>query len=52
MLVKSKFVLDHIAHLANMFKILRTCRMRLNPLKCAFGVASRNFFGFMVTNEV
>ena len=48
MLVKSKVASDHIAHLAKMFKILRTYRMKLNLLKCAFGVASEKFLGVMV----
>ena len=25
--------------------------MKLNPIKCAFGVASRNFLGFMVSHR-
>ena len=48
MLVKSKVTSNHIAHLADMFKILRMYRMKLNPLKYAFVVASRKFLGFMV----
>ena len=48
MLVKSKVASDHVAHLIDTFKILRTYRMKLNPLKCAFGVASKKFLGFMV----
>ena len=48
MLVKSKVASDHIAHLTNMFKILRKYRMKLNPFKCDFGMASRKFLGFMV----
>ena len=51
MLVKSKIAFDHITHLANMFNILRTYRMKLNPLKYAFGVASKKFFGFMVNQQ-
>ena len=48
MLVKSKVALDHITHLAHMFRILRTYPMKLNLLKCAFGVASGKFLGYMV----
>ena len=48
MLIKSKIAFDHVVHLANMFNILETYRMKLNPLKCAFGLASRKFLGFMV----
>ena len=36
MLVKSKIVANHIAHLFDTFAVLRKYRMKLNPLKCAF----------------
>ena len=48
MLVKLKDALDHVAHLTDTFKILRTYHIKLNPLKCAFSIASRKFLGFMV----
>ena len=51
MLVKSKTAADHIAHLSDTFAVLRKYRMKLNPLKCAFGVASRKFLGFMVNHK-
>ena len=41
MLIESKVTSDHVAHLTNMFKILRAYRMKLNPLKCAFSVNQR-----------
>ena len=47
MLVKSKVVSNHLTHLTDMFKILRAYRMKLNHLKCAFGVASEKFLGFV-----
>ena len=47
MLVKSRMVGDHIEHLGQMFKILRKYQMKLNPLKCEFGVGSGKFLGFM-----
>ena len=50
MLVKSKTAADHVAHLADTFVVLRKYRMKLNPLKCAFGVASGKFMGFMVNH--
>ena len=50
MFVKSKTVADHVAHLANIFAILKRYQMKLNPLKCAFGVASEKFLGFMVNH--
>ena len=42
MLIKSKITSDHITHLADTFNILRTYCMKMNPLKYAFGVASKN----------
>ena len=51
MLVKSKLTRDHIQYLDQMFKVLRRYQMKLNPLKCAFGVASGKFFGFMVNQS-
>ena len=48
MLVKSKIASDRVTHFANTFNILRTYRIKLNPLKCSFDVASRKFLGFMV----
>ena len=46
-LVKSKVASDH----ADTFNILRTYRMKLNPLKCAFSVVSRKFLGFIVNQR-
>ncbi|KAL2505888.1 Ribonuclease H [Abeliophyllum distichum] len=51
MLVKSVNVEDHIGHLRGMFGVLRKYRMKLNPLKCAFGVASEKFLGYMVNQR-
>ena len=51
MLVKSKTAADHVAHLADTFAILRRYRMKLNLLKCAFGVASGKFLGFMINHR-
>ena len=48
MLVKSKVASDHVLHLADIFNILRTYHMKLNPQKLAFGVASKKFLRFMV----
>ena len=47
MLVKSKERLDHTKHLQETFKLLRMYGMKLNPLKCAFGISSGKFLGFM-----
>ena len=51
MLVKSKERLDHIRHLQEVFELLRKHNMKLNPLKCVFGVSSGKFIGFMVTQR-
>ena len=51
MLVKSKERFDHTKHLQEAFELLRRYDMKLNPLKCAFGVNSSKFLGFMVTQR-
>ena len=48
MLVKSRQSNDHVRDLAEMFNILRQYGMKINPLKCSFGVASGKFLGFIV----
>uniref|UniRef100_A0A2N9EIR5 RNase H type-1 domain-containing protein n=1 Tax=Fagus sylvatica TaxID=28930 RepID=A0A2N9EIR5_FAGSY len=47
-LVKSKEEDDHLKDLEEMFNTLRKYQMKLNPSKCAFGVSSGKFLGFMV----
>ena len=51
MLVKSKLHSDHVDHLQQTFNLLREYGMKLNPLKCAFGVSADRFLGFMVTQR-
>ena len=51
MLVNSKTSTDNVVHLSDTFTILRKYRMKLNLLKCAFGVASRKFLSFMVNHR-
>lgn len=51
MLVKSLAAKEHIKHLAEAFNTLRRYHMRLNPLKCAFGVASGKFLGYIVNQR-
>ncbi|XP_070011351.1 uncharacterized protein [Nicotiana sylvestris] len=51
MLVKTQHSGDHISHLSDTFQILRKFNMKLNPEKCAFGVASDKFLGFLVSNR-
>ena len=49
MLVKSKEELTHLDDLKETFTTLRQYQMKLNPSKCAFGVAWGKFLGFMVS---
>ncbi|KAK8913989.1 hypothetical protein KSP39_PZI024103 [Platanthera zijinensis] len=51
MLVKSIRRESHLEDLEKCFKILRQYGMKLNPSKCAFGVTSGKFLGFMVTQR-
>ena len=51
MLVKSVKAKLHLDHLAESFKVLKDYKMKLNPTKCAFGVSSRLFLGFIVNNR-
>ena len=51
MLVKNKEDLAHLDDLKETFTTLRQYQMKLNPTKCAFGVASGKFLGFMVSQS-
>ena len=51
MLVKSKEFLNHTKHLQETFELMRTNGIKLNPLKCVFGVSSIKFLGFIVTQR-
>ena len=51
MLIKSKEHPNHTRHLQETFELLHGNNMKLNPLKCAFGVNSGKFLGFMVTQR-
>ena len=46
--VKSKKVAEHVNHLRKSFERMRLHQLKLNPLKCAFGVQVRIFLGFLV----
>lgn len=48
MLVKSIRTTSHIIDLVEAFNTLRRYGMKLNPSKCAFGVSSGKFLGFIV----
>ena len=47
MLVKSVDKGSHLDDLQETFETLRRYKMKLNPSKCAFGVSSGKFLGFM-----
>ena len=51
MLVKSKEEENHLDDLKEMFNTLRQYSMKLNSAKCAFGVSSKKFLGFMVSQR-
>uniref|UniRef100_A0A2N9JAJ4 RNase H type-1 domain-containing protein n=1 Tax=Fagus sylvatica TaxID=28930 RepID=A0A2N9JAJ4_FAGSY len=46
--VKSKKREDHLAILRKVFERCRLYKLKMNPLKCAFGVAADKFLGFLV----
>ncbi|XP_074290338.1 uncharacterized protein LOC141617067 [Silene latifolia] len=49
--VKSKKRKDHVKDLQTVFERLRKCQLKINPLKCAFGVTSGKFLGFVVRHR-
>jgi hypothetical protein len=51
MLVKSVRKEDHLAHLREVFEILRRDKLRLNASKCLFGVCSGKFLGHIISNR-
>ncbi|KAH9688200.1 Ribonuclease H [Citrus sinensis] len=51
MITKSKIPKEHVGHLEETFELLRKYKMKLNPEKCAFGVESGKFLGFMVSHR-
>ena len=46
--VKSKTRTGHLQVLEQDFKRCREYKLRMNPMKCAFGVSTRKFLGFLV----
>ena len=51
MVVKSKFATNHLTDLREVFSILKNHQLRLNASKCAFGVGTGKFLGYMVTHR-
>ena len=51
MLVKILIEKKHLDDLQETFDTLKLYNMKLNPSKCAFGILSRKFLGFMVSHR-
>ncbi|KAL4021742.1 hypothetical protein IC575_020556 [Cucumis melo] len=51
LVVKSKRRQDHLKDLKVVFDRLHKYQLRMNPLKCAFGVTSGKFLGFIVRHR-
>lgn len=51
MVMKSKVVGDHLLDLAEIFGVLRKHCLRLNALKCAFGVSLGKFLEYFITHR-
>uniref|UniRef100_A0A2N9HMM7 Uncharacterized protein n=1 Tax=Fagus sylvatica TaxID=28930 RepID=A0A2N9HMM7_FAGSY len=51
MVVKSVYAEDHLRDLKVVFNTLRGHHLKLNASKCAFGVGSAKFLGFVVTQR-
>ncbi|XP_061999282.1 uncharacterized protein LOC133716611 [Rosa rugosa] len=51
LVVKSKRRTDHLQDLRRVFERLRKYQLKMNPLKCAFGVSSGKFLGFIVKHR-
>ena len=49
--VKSRRANEHVDHLRKIFEMMRSHQLKLNPLKCGFGVHARNFLGFLVNQR-
>ena len=48
-MVKNVLHKDHLQYLGEAFNLVRKCKVKLNPEKCTFGVASEKFLGYLVT---
>ncbi|CAL1406916.1 unnamed protein product [Linum trigynum] len=51
LVVKRKRRDDHLNDLRETFETMRAHSLRLNPLKCVFGVDTGKFLGFMITKR-
>ncbi|XP_047326741.1 uncharacterized protein K02A2.6-like [Impatiens glandulifera] len=50
-IVKSKNRVEHIANLEKFLQRIRKYHLRLNPMKCTFGVTTSKMMGFMITQR-
>ncbi|XP_058192044.1 uncharacterized protein LOC131309421 [Rhododendron vialii] len=48
---RSMFARDHLRDLGEVFAVLKHRKLRLNAEKCAFGVSSGKFLGYMVSRR-
>ena len=48
LMVKAKNPFEHLVHLRQVFERCRKHNLRMNPSKCAFGVSSGKFLGFLL----
>ncbi|XP_058223229.1 uncharacterized protein LOC131332938 [Rhododendron vialii] len=48
---RSRFARDHLQDLGEVFAVLKQRKLRLNAEKCAFGVSSRKFLGYLVSHR-
>ena len=46
--IKSNTENIHLDNLKLAFEKMRRHNLKMNPLKCAFGVSARNFLGFLI----
>ena len=51
LVVKTKRREDHLVDLQSVFNRLRKYQLKMNPRKCAFGVTSGKFLGFIVRHR-
>ena len=51
MVVKSKAIEDHLTNLVETFETLWKHHLKLNASKCAFGISSGKFLGYLVTHQ-
>lgn len=51
MISLSNVASNHIIDIQEIFDNVKKHKMRLNPAKCSFGITSRNFLGFLISQR-